>query len=204
MNGGVMNLAKDLRAYRFRKTFSKFIICIALWISLGMVFYFYKDSVFPFHKTYQIICIIFIPLFFAILAAFKLKLFDHSWQGTIIAVKIKEGVGTFSVGGRPWPYTKNDIIITIRKNNKKIVEYTPMSLGVKERTWIDPYVVGKIENHIDEYGIGDSVYHFYGFDYLFHVHKSPLSTCRCIVCGEKNDTNRGTCWNCNHSLIQSI
>ena len=200
-----MVLPASLKKLRAKNLIKRCSMCILLLAAITFFVIYYRETIFSYELVppFAIACIG-IAVYSVPFILFKIPhlFFDSTWTGVVTAVDIKTSIGTYSIGGRHFPYTKNDIVLTVRKENGKTVKCIAKSLGVKEQKWIDPHTVGKIENHVDEFSVGDKVYHFYGFKYNFYVHEPQNEHKHCIVCGASNNLNRECCLNCHHELLE--
>ena len=200
-----MFLPESLKKLRAKNFIKRFLLCILLLAVITALAYYYRETIFSYEliPPFAIACIgiavYSVP--FGV-SGIPLTLFDSNWEGVITAIDIKTNTDTYFVGGKPGSYQRNNIVLTIQKQNGKTVKHTAKSLGVKEPKWIDPYIVGKIENHVDEFSVGDKVYHFYGFKYNFYVHEPGEEHRHCIVCGTTNNFHSRTCWNCGSELVK--
>lgn len=200
-----MDLPESLQKKRFKTYIKRFLLCVLLFSVITALVYHYRETIFSYEliPPFAIACIgiavYSVP--FGV-SGIPLTLFDTNWEGVITAIDIKTNTDTYNMGGKPYKYFKNDIVLTIQKKNGKTVKHVAKSLGVKERKWIDPYIVGKIENHVDEFSVGDKVYHFYGFKYNFYVHEPVGEHRHCIVCGTSNNFHSRTCWSCHSELVK--
>ena len=61
---------------------------------------------------------------------------------------------------------------------------------------------GDVTMHLDEYGVGDRVYHFYGLKHNYIV-KNKSEIIECVICGSHNPKERSDCLNCGYSLIKN-
>ena len=208
-----MDLPESLQKKRFKTYIKRFLLCFILFSLITALVYHYRETIFSYEliPPFAIACIgiavYSVP--FGV-SGIPLSLFDSNWEGVITAIDIKTNMDTYFVGGKPGSYNKNNIVLTIRKKNGKTVKHTAKSLGVKERVGISSTLMGsvhnvttgKIENHVDEFSVGDKVYHFYGFKYNFYVHEPHEEHRHCIVCGTTNNYHSKTCWNCHSELIK--
>ena len=201
-----MLLPESLKKLRAKNFIKRIILCLLMLSAITLLVIYYRETVFSYELVppFAIACIG-IAVYSVPFILFKIPhlFFDSTWTGVVTAVDIKTSIGTYSIGGRHFPYTKNDIVLTVRKENGKTVKCIAKSLGVKEQKWIDPHTVGKIENHVNEFSVGDKVYHFYGFKYNFYVHEPQNEHKHCIVCGASNNLNREYCLNCHHELLET-
>ncbi len=208
-----MFLPESLKKLRAKNFIKRFLLCVLLLAVITALAYYYRETIFSYEliPPFAIVCmgiaVYFVP--FAV-SGFPRVLFDSTWEGVITAIDIKTNTDTYFVGGKPGSYQRNNIVLTIQKQNGKTVKHTAKTLGVKERVGITSTLMGsvhnvatgKIENHVDEFSVGDKVYHFYGFKYNFYVHEPGEEHRHCIVCGTVNNFHSRTCWSCGSELVK--
>lgn len=208
-----MLLPESLRSLRTKNFVKRFLLCILLFSVITALVYYYRETIFSYEliPPFAIACIgiavYSVP--FGV-SGIPLTLFDSNWEGVITAIDIKTNTDSYFVGGKPGSYQRNNIVLTIQRKNGKTVKHTAKSLGVKERMGITSTLMGsvhnvatgKTENHVDEFSVGDKVYHFYGFKYNFYVHEPQGEHRHCIVCGTSNNFHSRTCWNCRSELVK--
>ena len=154
----------------------------------------------------QIGCyVIFMTLPFLITGV-PVKLIDSSWSGVVSNVDVEDSIGTFyRAFGRPGTYDRQDLILTIKKDNGKVITRSAVSVGERYKLKVSDRppipTPGKITDHLNDYKIGDRVYKYYGFKYLYVVPSDEDDKKRCIVCGLNNDKHRDKCLNCYCDLI---
>lgn len=200
----VSQLSQELKQKRYKEIFKRVTLCVFLLSSVIFVLAFFGDAIFPFDNVQHSLKVTFYGIFVIlpfIVTGIPIKLIDTAWVGTVIAIDVKETTGTYTIGGKPWPYKKNDLILTIEKTNGKIIQYNALSFGVKERAWQDPYVVGKMENHTDVFSIGDKVCKYYYYKYLYVIPTVKHTRKHCINCGHINDEQRSDCLSCGFPLL---
>lgn len=200
-----MQLTEDLKAYRFKNIYKRILLCFIILSVMTVLIYHYREAIFSFEliPPFAVVCmgIAVYTIPFAV-SGIPLKLIDSDWEGEVIYIDIVTSMGTDSDGRHPNHYTKNDIVLTIKKKNGKIIKHSAKTLGIKEHPAVTPKAMGKIENHIGEFSVGDKVYHFYGFDYNFYVRSPENKHAHCIVCGTANNIQSKTCWNCKNELLK--
>lgn len=135
-----------------------------------------------------------------------MKLIDSSWSGTVSNVDVEDSIGTFyRAPGRPSTYDRQDLILTIKKDNGKVITRSALSVGERYKLNVSDRppipTVGKITDHLNDYKIGDRVHKYYGFKYLYVVPSEEEDKKRCIVCGLNNDKHRDKCLNCYCDLL---
>lgn len=205
-----MNLPEALITYRTKNILKRLALCLLLLAVITALILYYRETIFsyelipPFAIACMGIAVYSVPF---VVSGFPFILFDSNWEGVITNVDIKTGMGTYILGGKAGTYTKNDIVLTIKKKNGKTIKHTAKTLGIRDRGTNYTIVgnskaMGKIENHVDEFSVGDKVYHFYGFKYNFYVHEHCSEHRHCIVCGTANNFHSQTCWNCHDELVK--
>ena len=157
----------------------------------------------------QISCyILFMTLPFLITGV-PMKLIDSSWSGVISNVEVKQSIGTYwRTLGRFNVYDKQELNLTIKKDDGKTTRHTATSVGEALRNTMgilsaktDLPNQGKITDHVNDFKIGDRVHKYYGFKYLYVVPSEEEDKKRCIVCGLNNDKHRDKCLNCYCDLL---
>ena len=136
--------------------------------------------------------------------------FDRSWCGEVIKVKVETVNNVASSGGWGTIFQENVIRLHIKKPTGKIIIYDAVKLGARDdipqRRIVahiyNKYInIGNIDNEVKNYSIGDRVYHFYGLPHLFIHHIEDMSRVPCIVCGIKNPASNKVCGECGHTLV---
>lgn len=140
--------------------------------------------------------------FFA--SGFPFKLIDKSWTGIVTDICVKEKTGTYTAGeGEVFPYSKNVIYLKVRKDNGKEKHIAAREFGIRSHKGFSVPNEGDVTKHLDDYSIGDKVYHFYGLKHYYIVKKNSEMV-ECVVCGTSNPKGREDCLNCGHSLIKNV
>ena len=208
-----MMLSESLKKYRNKHILKRIILCLFTLAAITLLVIYYRETIFSYGLVppFAIACIGF-AVYSVPFILFKIPhlFFDSSWTGVVTDVNVETGRGTHVVGGKIGQYYKNDIVLTIEKYNGKTIKHVAKSLGVKERVGVSSTILGnvhsvatgKIENHVDEFSVGDKVYHFYGFEYNFYVREPQNEHKHCIVCGASNSLNREYCLSCHHELLE--
>ena len=131
---------------------------------------------------------------------FKL-LWDRNWSGTVTDVKVK----TKTAYTTDYQYLQNIIILTLADSNGKTFKKTVAAHNVqtsKPGGVLVSYSDAKVEHYMNDYQIGDEVYHFHGLPYPLVVGPNYKERTTCVVCGQETKSDQAHCWNCGHSLIQ--
>ncbi len=134
------------------------------------------------------------------------KLLDKSWCGTVKAVDIKEQIGTYTaLNLRSYPYTKHSIILTVETENGETIKVKAKEYGIR-RGRRDFAVLSEkdIQQHMNDYREGDTVYHFYGLTELFVIRKKPSTNVNCVICGSQNPIESCKCYHCGHTLLHTL
>ena len=196
-------LPLSLRQRRARSITLRITVCVLLLLLFIFVIITWGDKLFPSTlksrvgytglKAMFYILLLSIPF---IISGVPFKLINCSWSGTVIAVTVEENLKA-SGAGRPRLSKSHNLILTIKTDKGKEIEHTILSFDSRATS----YTSGKIHHHEHKIAVGDRVYKYYGFKYLYiipqkhHEHKS------CIVCGAKNKIKDKKCWSCDSELL---
>ena len=128
--------------------------------------------------------------------------FDRTWSGRIIGVRIKNVPGRLRGSGRGVSYDWNDAIcLTVRKSNGRIIEYH----AEKFLKGYDPMVLNrktsKVSDSFENYKAGDSVYHFFGTKGLVVYRPGETNNKFCVLCGTQQSVHNERCNDCGYTLI---
>ena len=197
------NLPKDVFQYARKKI----IRCITLFallegvaIGIGILSwdYFFTRTPLPFHIG-MLLLICAAPFYFS---GFPWKLIDRSWCGTVTDISIEQEQGVcHTSAGHGHPYIKNVIYLKVKKDNGKEVYLAAKEFGIRHYKGFPVPNEGDVTKHLEDYSVGDRVYHFYGLKYNYIVKKNS-DMVECVVCGSQNHKERNDCLNCGHSLIK--
>ena len=208
-----MTLPEDLVKYVKKKVIRCIVlfvllVCVTVAISILTWDYFAARTPMAFHIG-VIFWINVIPFF---VAKFPWALIDKSWCGEVVEVTVEEEKGTVKIAvGRYWLYVKHVIYLDVKLENGKHKRIAIQDFGSKindigarynQVSFAIPNA-GDVTKHLDDYSIGDRVYHFYGLKH-YYVEKKNLALTECVVCGFKNKEENDTCVNCGHSLIKNV
>ena len=161
------------------------------------------------------VCLVLI-LFPFVASGFPHKLIDKPWRGRIVSVDVETKSDACMVGGKPHIYIKNSIVLTIEKENGKFCTKEVLSLGSSAKNadygWeyrsaqfgSGHYAIGDVTHDIENYHVGDEVYHFYGLDDLIVRREGGRSIVECVACSTTNPAHRRECFNCGHTLVHSF
>ncbi len=193
-----MEIPKSLKKKRTLIILKRvFICCLILGISIIIINYF-PNLILPDDADYNairtFINIIFIILPFYI-SGVPIKFIDTSFHGIIDAVNMIEKTGTYMVGIKPFPCTKIDIELIVRKDNGKLKKYIAKSFVIKEFATQDLPNVSELNYNADIYKVGDEVYKFYMFKFLY-INSKKTDFNYCINCGTENSKDDNYCWKC--------
>lgn len=202
-----MTLPADLVKYVKKKV----ILCIALFVLLMCITvaisiltwdYFAARTPLAFHIG-VIFWINVIPFF---IAKFPWTLIDKTWCGEVVEVSVEEERGAYNPGGvkdKVSSYVKHVIYLNVKLESGKYKRIAVQEFGKRRHVGFEVPNEGDVTKHVDDYSVGDKVYHFYGLKH-YYVEKKNLALTECVVCGVKNKKDGDTCVNCGHSLIKNI
>ena len=67
---------------------------------------------------------------------------------------------------------------------------------------MDRYAIGDVAHDVENYRVGDEVYHFYGLDDLVVRREGGRSIVECVVCSTTNPVHRADCFCCGRTLAK--
>lgn len=203
------NLPSDIRKYakkRLLRMALKFIVFEVLFTLAVILF-----AVFILSKADGIIrWTICISLIIISVCLFEVPeiLHERAWSGEITKVDIRSRSVAYSWGGRLRRRDENVIYLTVKTDKGKTIEKEVAIFSEPSKAQMYAsnrgYSVGNVEHHIEDYHVGDHVYHFFGIERVLVVPKKPTGFCNCIVCGQRNSVNDDVCWDCGHTLLKNI
>ena len=110
-----------------------------------------------------------------IVLKFPFKLIDRSWRGEIVEISVEEERDAYYPGGvkdKVFPYVKHVIYLKVKLENGKHKRIAVQEFGRRQHIGCEVPNEGDVRNHLDDYFVGDSVYHFYGLKYNYVVKNS--------------------------------
>lgn len=202
-----IQLPKDIVKYVKKKIIgyvALFVLleCAAIVINVLTWEYFAARTPLPFHIG-VIVWICIVPF---IILKFPFKLIDRSWRGEIVEISVEEERDAYYPGGvkdKVFPYVKHVIYLKVKLGNGKHKRIAVQEFGRRQHIGVEVPNEGDVRNHLDDYLVGDSVYHFYGLKYNYVVKKNSEQLV-CVVCGSKNKKDSDECFKCGHSIIKNI
>lgn len=199
-----MTLPEDIVKYVKKKIIRCIVLfvllaCITIAISVLTWDYFATRTPLAFHIG-VLFWINVIPFF---VAKFPWTLIDKSWSGEVVDVSIEEKVGAYTIGKYMGAYPKNIIYLNVKLDNGKNKRIAMQEFGIRRHVGFEVPNEGDVTKHLEDYSVGDRVYHYYGLKHCFVV-KQNASFSECVVCGLNNKKGCDKCANCGHSLIKRI
>ena len=199
------NLPQDLVKYvnkRIARCITIFSVSeiVAIVISIFSYDYIATNTNIVFY-IFVVIFLCAIPFF---VSGFPFKLIDRSWHGVVTEVIVKSETGTYAAAvTKAFPYDKNVIYLKVKKDDGKELRIPAREFGIRNHPGFTVPNEGDITKHLNDYSIGDHVYHFYGLKHN-RIVKQNFEMIECVVCGTQNTNVRDDCINCGHSLIKNI
>ena len=196
-------LPKDISAYVRNKTIKRILLLVALLAAFALANIYlwneFKNTNAAVHALFVAISVI-LPF---IISGVPLKMIDKSWRGEVISTEIREETGVYMHGIHAVPYTNHVIILKVKKDNGEIREVRAAEYGSRNRLRGEEVPnEGNIQHHMNDYGKGDLVYHFYGMPHNFVVSRDVNRPINCVICGYQNPKSDEKCSNCGHTLIK--
>ncbi len=200
-----MILPKDLKIYCRKQILKRAVPCAILTVVFATILLLGGSIIFNTdNKVLQTSCYTVVMLFPFAITGVPHKLIDRSWTGIVTEICVKEKTGTYTAGGgKAFPYVKNVICLKVRKDNGKEKYIFAREFGVRSHAGFSVPNEGDVTQHLDEYSVGDQVYHFYGLKHYYIVKKNSEMV-DCVVCGSQNPKERSNCLSCGHALIKNI
>lgn len=208
-----MKLPEDLVSYSRKYITKRIVLFTVLFVAFSLILYFFGNiilptDVLPFRISFYILVLL-VP--FAVTGV-PFKLIDHSWFGKVIKVDVEEGI-EFADGAKARMYGTINFVLTIKKDNGKILyREVKASNHHISRNSLDKSVdidneairIGsrKNEHFLDDYKVGDKVFHLYGSKYIVVLPKTNDTQCKCAICGTLNKIDNMLCNDCRHTLIK--
>ena len=199
------SLPKDIIKYVNRKItrcISVFAILeiVAIVISVLTNEYFIKST----NIAFYVFVVVFLCAVPFIVSGFPFRLIDRSWHGVVTETFVKTETGTYTAAGtKAFPYDKNVIYIKVKRDDGKELCIPAREFGIRNHPGFPVPNEGDVTKHLNDYSVGDQVYHFYGLKHNLIVKKN-LELIECAVCGVQNSSERDDCVICGHSLIKNI
>ena len=132
------------------------------------------------------------------------KEFLHSTVvGTVKAVHFKEETGSYRVGIRFFPYTRQVILFDVVTEEGTTIRMKAREYGERSHAGFSVPFEGDIQHHLDDFSEGDTVYRFRGLPYPFVVTQRQKETEECIICGSESPCNESVCHHCGHTLLKA-
>ena len=199
-----MTLPEDIVKYVKKKVIrciSLFVICLCATIAISILTWNYFSARTP--LAFHIGVVFWINIIPFFIAKFPWTLIDKSWSGEVVDVSIEEKVGAYTVANYMGAYPKNIIYLNVKLDNGKNKCISIREYGRGRHIGFEVPNEGDVTKHLDDYSVGDRVYHFYGLKHYFVVKKNS-SFSECVVCGLNNKKGCDKCAICGHSLIKHI
>ena len=188
-----MKIPYDLKAYRTRKILVRVIPCTILVAAFATVLILWGEVIFDMeYKSFKDLCYVVVMLIPFIVTGVPHKLIDSTYYGTVKQIDIETTLdnSTPLTPVKCHLYWRNTIYLHIEKPNGKIVRKKAYS------------GMARLQQHIQTYHEGDSVFHLYGTPNVIVLPGAADSHVHCAVCGDSNDSDRSVCRSCGHSLIK--
>ena len=160
-------IPNDIRSYVRKKVILRTLFFVGLEALAALINIFLFDPLSSVLDGWKhILLIISIQSVPFVVSKFPLNIIGKSWCGEVIAVDIKTRNDAFFAGGKTQSYTNHQIMLSIKKENGKVITVKAKEVGEPnpETIGLLGYVVpnqGNIKDFLDYYSVGDKVYHFY-------------------------------------------
>ena len=202
------DLPLSLKRKRMRNILLRIVLCLFLLFVVIFVIVMWGNKLFPLtlqskagYKGLQGLFYVILLILPFIISGVPIKLIDKSWSGMITSVKVLENLGTTPNPRNVIIFPKQDLILTIKTDAGKEIEFTVLSLANAVKPTLEVSNVGKIYYHTHEFCVGERVHKYYGYKHLFVSYEKYHQVKYCISCGSKNTLNEIACWHCGCELL---
>lgn len=200
-----ISLPKDIKKYVGKTMVLRFLKFLILSAVSSFLIYFLNDRVMErSHILVYTLLLVGLGIMPFWVSEFPMKLLDSTWCGTVKNVDIKEVTGTVTSGTRVYPYTNHIFILTVKKENGKTVKVKAKEYCFERCRGFKVPRKGSLQHHMNDYKVGDTVYHFYGLSELFVIGQRRSVNVNCVVCGSENPRTSTHCHHCGHTLIHTL
>ena len=192
-------LPDSLKRKQRKKVLSRALPCLALLVFSIIVLIFFGEQLRSKYEIGNIIIRIVLVIAPFLICGVPFKLIDTFWSGTVSEISVEEKTATESIGGRPWPYMRQDLVLTITGDNGKKFKYKELSLANKDpRLFIQNG--GEISDCKSKYRKGEALHKYYGFPHPF---SETADEKICIICGTVNSSELRVCSFCKSELLSA-
>lgn len=184
-----IEIPEDIRTYVRKQRVKRLLLCVVLFVILGVIGYFYINKLYPLNRN---LSYIFFSLMILLITGVPHKLIDSTWHGTIVSSK--NVTSTEHVPGMPFTY--NYFWSAVHKKLAVADENGNVTIRRSEK------IREKYSQDItDELVPGNYVVHVGGTKYTLVFTKNPEHF-RCAVCGMENPSKNTHCVDCGHTMIR--
>ena len=198
----VICLPNDLQEYVRKKTGRRVAKCVAFEAAVILFLLVLGNRVFSALGVIlqSLVYVILLMLPFLLTGVPLAFIWDRNWSGTVTDVKVK----TKTAYTTDYQYLQNIIILTMVNADGKTFKKTVAVHNVQtsKGSVLVSYSEAKVEHYMNDYQIGDEVYHFSGLPYPLVIGPNYKERTTCVVCGQETKSDQSRCWNCDHSLIK--
>ena len=163
------NLPKDIFKYinkRIARCITTFLVSEIVAIAIGILTYDYFTK--STNMIFSILMLIFLCAIPFFVSGFPFKLIDRSWHGVVTDVIVKSETGTYTAAGtKAFPYDKNVIYLKVKRDDGKELRIPAREFGIRSHPGFSVPNEGDVTKHLNDYSIGDHVYHFYGLKHKY-------------------------------------
>lgn len=198
-----IRLPNDLQEYVRKRAWKRIGICMASELAVIVFLIFLGNRIFSAMGVFLQACayVLLLALPFLLSGVPFTFIKDRNWSGRVTGVRVK----TKTAYTTDYQYLQNIIVLTMVNANGKTFKKTVASHNVqtsKPGGVLVSYSEAKVEHYMNDYSIGDEVYHFHGLPYPFVIDPNYKERTTCVVCGQETQAEQSHCWSCGHSLIK--
>lgn len=190
-------LPNSLKKKQRLKILSRLLPCLVLLLFNIIVLIYFGELLKSKYEIGNIIIRIALVIAPFLICGVPFKLIDSFWSGTVSEISVEEKTATETIGGRPWPYLRHELVLTVTGDNGKKIKYKEISLGEKDpRLFVQD--TGNISNVKSKYHKGEALHKYYGFSHPFAENRDGKI---CISCGNVNNAELRVCSFCQSELL---
>ena len=194
----MLSLPKDVKRYFVIRRTLRLVACVVMiaLIVYALIAFGGKDFATA-TMTPQIIASAILIIAVLYITKAPCIVFDRTWVETIVKIEI---IPVYDNGDMV--PTKNNrrfpILGTLRDTNRV---YIHVNLGGRVKRIAVPVHSDEDRDYVDNYHVGDVVWHVKGSKFLLVLSSKEQKTVRCLACGRENVAEYKTCRKCGRGLV---
>ena len=115
-------LPNSLKKKQRLKILSRLLPCLVLLLFNIIVLIYFGELLKSKYEIGNIIIRIALVIVPFLICGVPFKLIDSFWSGTVSEISVEEKTATETIGGRPWPYLRHELVLTVTGDNGKKIK----------------------------------------------------------------------------------